>query len=105
MRLAEISVHSQPLPVKNGPYRLSHCEVHELDSTVVKIVTDTGLTGWGEPCPIGPTYQPHHATGARAALAEMARPADCIRCSCVGPWTACSTNTATPRTRSTETGG
>jgi len=45
---------------------------YHLDSTLVKLVTDTGLTGWGETCPVGPTYQPHHALGARAALQQMA---------------------------------
>ena len=43
-----------------------------LDSTLVRITTDEGLVGWGETCPVGPTYQPHHAKGARAALMEMA---------------------------------
>ncbi|TGR73871.1 mandelate racemase, partial [Mesorhizobium sp. M2D.F.Ca.ET.223.01.1.1] len=47
-------------------------DVEALDSTLVEIVTDDGLTGWGETCPIGPVYQPHHALGARAAIAEIA---------------------------------
>ena len=29
-----------------------------LDSTIVEIVSDTGISGWGETCPVGPTYQP-----------------------------------------------
>ncbi|TIL82122.1 MAG: mandelate racemase, partial [Mesorhizobium sp.] len=47
--------------------------VYALDTTIVKIVTDNGLIGWGETCPVGPTYQPHHPKGARAALDEMAQ--------------------------------
>ena len=47
-------------------------EVFTLDSTIIKLVTDTGLEGYGETCPIGPVYQPMHAPGARAALSEMA---------------------------------
>lgn len=31
-----------------------------------------GIDGWGETCPVGPTHQPEHAGGARAALMEMA---------------------------------
>lgn len=41
------------------------------DSTIVEVVSDTGISGWGETCPVGPTYQPEHALGARAALAQM----------------------------------
>ena len=39
----------------------------------IKVETDEpGLIGWGETCPVGPTYAEAHATGARAALTEMA---------------------------------
>ena len=72
MKIAEIHVFAVPLPVKGGPYTMANAEVWSLDSTVVKVVCDDGLVGWGETCPVGPTYQPHHAFGARAALAEMA---------------------------------
>ncbi len=73
MKISEIHIYSHQLPVKNGPYRMANAEVWSLDTTLVKIVSDSGLIGWGETCPVGPTYQPHHATGARAALAEMAQ--------------------------------
>ena len=72
MRIAEIHIYQHDLPVKNGPYTMSNAKVWALDTTIVKIVTDTGLVGWGETCPVGPTYQPQHAKGARAALEEMA---------------------------------
>ncbi|MGP3698873.1 mandelate racemase/muconate lactonizing enzyme family protein [Rhodobacter sp. NSM] len=72
MKIAELHVYAHPLPVRNGPYRMASTEVWSLDTTLVKLVTDTGLTGWGETCPVGPVYQPQHAAGARAALAEMA---------------------------------
>ncbi len=71
MKITEIHVYAHDLPVKNGPYTMANAKVWALDTTLVKIVTDTGLVGWGETCPVGPTYQPHHAKGARAALAEM----------------------------------
>ncbi|MGC9538436.1 hypothetical protein [Streptomyces sp. UG1] len=35
-------------------------------------MSEDGAEGWGETCPIGPTYAEAHAKGARAALAEMA---------------------------------
>ena len=71
MRIAEISIYSHVLPVKDGPYRYSGNDLFALDTTLVKIVADNGLAGWGETCPLGPIYQPHHAAGARTALAEM----------------------------------
>ena len=72
MRIAEIHLYSHRLPVKGGPFVIASSTVSELVTTLVQIVTDTGVTGWGETCPVGPTYQPQHAGGARAALAEIA---------------------------------
>ena len=72
MKITEIAIYSYDLPVHNGPYRMSHGELFALDTTLVKITTDTGLAGWGEACPCGPVYEQHHSTGNRAALAEMA---------------------------------
>lgn len=72
MKIVEIAVFAHPLPVVGGPYRIASSVVAELDTTLVRITTDDGLVGWGETCPIGTTYQPHHAGGARAALTEIA---------------------------------
>lgn len=72
MKIEEIAVYAHRLPVTHGPYRIASSEVTELDTTLVRITSDDGLVGWGETCPVGPTYQPHHAGGARAALQEMA---------------------------------
>lgn len=72
MRIAEIHIYRHGLPVHNGPYKLAHSEVRSLSTTLVKLVADNGLVGWGETCPIGPTYAEAHAAGAVAALSEMA---------------------------------
>ena len=72
MRIKELDFYQYDLPVKNGPYTMANAEVWALDTTLVRIVTDTGATGWGETCPVGPTYAEAHASGARAALIEMA---------------------------------
>lgn len=53
MKIKEIHVYSHDLPVKNGPYTMGGVEVYALDTTVVKIVADNGLVGWGETCPVG----------------------------------------------------
>ncbi|GAA4805741.1 enolase C-terminal domain-like protein [Actinomycetospora chlora] len=72
MKIDQIHVYSVPLPVAGGAYRTSSTTVEAPDSTLVEVVTDDGRSGWGETCPLGPVYQPHHALGARAALAELA---------------------------------
>ncbi|RWA62046.1 mandelate racemase/muconate lactonizing enzyme family protein [Mesorhizobium sp.] len=72
MRIASIKVYQVLLPVKGGAYRMASDTVRDLDSTLVEVTTEDGLSGWGETCPVGPVYQPQHALGARAAIAEMA---------------------------------
>ena len=51
---------------------MAKAEVAQLDSTIVAIESTCGTVGWGETCPVGPTYAPSHAEGARAALLAMA---------------------------------
>ena len=72
MRIAGIHVFACQLPAQGEPYRMSGGELQCADSTIVKLVADSGLAGWGETCPLGTTYQPQHALGARAALAQIA---------------------------------
>jgi L-alanine-DL-glutamate epimerase-like enolase superfamily enzyme len=72
VKIARIDVHQALLPVVGSSYRMSHTTVEALDSTLVEVVTDGGRSGWGETCPVGPVYQPHHALGARAALQQIA---------------------------------
>ncbi|MFD1156394.1 mandelate racemase/muconate lactonizing enzyme family protein [Roseovarius aestuarii] len=72
MRIAEVHIFQHDLPVRNGPYTMANAQVWALDTTLVRMVSDTGLEGWGETCPVGPTYAEAHAKGARAALMEMA---------------------------------
>src|SRR5690348_3567050 len=47
-------------------------KISSLPSTIVGVTADNGLQGWGEVCPLGATYLPAHAEGARAALALLA---------------------------------
>ncbi|MGB0506866.1 MAG: mandelate racemase/muconate lactonizing enzyme family protein [Pikeienuella sp.] len=68
MRVSEVHIYQHDLPVKDGPYTMSSGALWAMDTTIVKLVADNGLIGWGEVCPVGPVYQPHHAGGARAAL-------------------------------------
>ncbi|MBX2868666.1 MAG: mandelate racemase/muconate lactonizing enzyme family protein [Acidiferrobacterales bacterium] len=72
--IAEIHVYSKTLPVKNGPYTMAGQEVWELDTTIVQMVDQNGVSGWGEVCPLGTLYAPIHAGGLRSAL-ELFAPA------------------------------
>ena len=42
-------------------------EIAHLPSTLVRVTSDAGLTGWGEVCPLGTTYLPAHAGSACGA--------------------------------------
>ena len=58
--------------MKEGSYSWSTQTFSAFDSTVVIVETDSGLTGAGETCPLGPSYLPAYAEGARAGLAKLA---------------------------------
>ncbi|MDB5310869.1 MAG: hpbD [Gemmataceae bacterium] len=72
MRITRISAYRVELPLREGSYKWSGGKtVTVFDSTVVRVDTDAGLTGWGEVCPLGPFYLPAYATGVRAGIAEL----------------------------------
>lgn len=73
LRISDIHVYQMDLPLGDKSYRTSSGGAYtSFDSTIVEIVSDTGISGWGETCPFGAVYQPEHALGARAALYQMA---------------------------------
>lgn len=72
MKIKKLSVFAHELQVVNGPYVFAGGTLGALTTYLVKIEADNGLVGWGETCPLGPTYQPAHALGAEAALRELA---------------------------------
>jgi len=73
MRITAIRAYQIDLPLLEGSYKWSGGNsVSVFDSTVVEVMTDTGLSGWGEVCPLGPAYLPAYARGARTGIAELA---------------------------------
>jgi len=73
MRITAIRAYQVDLPLHEGSYKWSGGNaVSVFDSTVVEVATDTGLSGWGEICPLGPAYLPAYARGARTGIAELA---------------------------------
>ena len=72
MKITNISVYQANLPMKEGAYSWSTQSFAAFDSSVVIIDTDSGQSGAGETCPLGPAYLPAFAEGARAGLAKLA---------------------------------
>lgn len=73
MRIARITVYQIELPLIQ-PYWLSagRLKFEQLDSTLVRVDTDEGISGWGEGCPWGHTYLPAHGPGIRAGIDTLA---------------------------------
>jgi L-alanine-DL-glutamate epimerase-like enolase superfamily enzyme len=73
MKIRKITAWAVPLPLHEGSYKWSGGKsVTVFDSTLVRVDTDDGLSGWGESCPLGAAYLPAYARGVRAGLAELA---------------------------------
>ena len=71
MEITELHIYQHSLDVKGKAYKMALSEVDSLDTTIVQIISDSGISGFGEVCPLGPAYQEAHALGARAALCEI----------------------------------
>lgn len=72
MKIVGIRVYQVDLPLHEGSYKWSGGKsVSVFDSTLVEIRTDAGLTGWGEVCPLGPSYLPAYGPGARTGIAQL----------------------------------
>jgi len=72
VKIAAIRVYQVDLPLVEGRYSWSEGKFVEVfDSTVVELMTDDGLSGYGEVCPLGPFYLPAFGPGARAGIGEL----------------------------------
>jgi L-alanine-DL-glutamate epimerase-like enolase superfamily enzyme len=73
MEIECIEVYQVDLPYVGGIYRLSGGrEYTHFDASFTRVVTNTGLEGWGESTPFGGTYIAAHAKGVRAGLDDIA---------------------------------
>jgi L-alanine-DL-glutamate epimerase-like enolase superfamily enzyme len=72
LKINRISVWQVDLPIGEGTFTWSGGELAAFDSTLVRIDTDEDVTGWGEACPLGPTYLPAYAEGVRSGVAHIA---------------------------------
>jgi len=72
MRIKELHIYHHDLPVKNGPYKMAGQEVWSLETTIIQLITDNGIEGWGEVCPLGSRYAPVQPCALRALLVDVA---------------------------------
>jgi cis-L-3-hydroxyproline dehydratase len=69
MKIEAVEVYQYELGYRYGNYVMSGGRVvTTLPSTVVRLITEDGIDGWAETCPLGSTYLAAHADGALAAL-------------------------------------
>lgn len=73
MRISRLTLWRLDLPLAQ-PYWLSggRLRFDRLDSTILRIDTDAGVSGWGEGCPWGASYLPAHGPGVRAGIETLA---------------------------------
>lgn len=72
MKIKRIRGYQVELPLVEGKYNWSGGKsVSVFVSTIVEIETDTGITGYGEVCPLGPFYLPAYANGVLAGVKEL----------------------------------
>lgn len=71
MKISTITVWLVPLTSHETYYMAEGKTCDTVETAVLRLETDAGLTGWGEVCPI-PHYLPAYARGVAPALEEMA---------------------------------
>ena len=71
MKITRLSLWHVPLTSHETYYMAEGKTCATVETVVLKVDTDTGLSGWGEVCPI-PHYLPAYARGVGPALQELA---------------------------------
>ncbi len=71
MKITRITLWHVPLTSHETYYMADGKTCDTVESVVLRIDTDTGLSGWGEVCPI-PHYLPAYARGVAPAVRELA---------------------------------
>ena len=72
MKINRVSIYQVDLPMREGSYSWAGQTFKAFDSTVVAVETDAGITGYGEVCPLGPSYLAAYAEGARTGIELIA---------------------------------
>lgn len=73
MKITAIEIYEYKLTYSHGTYVMSKGRAaKQQPSNLVRVMTDTGLEGWGEAAVLSGNYLPLFAGGTRAALRELA---------------------------------
>jgi L-alanine-DL-glutamate epimerase-like enolase superfamily enzyme len=73
VRIIGVDIYPIELRYAHGTYVMSGGRAAAVQqSTLVRVRTDAGVTGWGEACPLGATSLEAFADGIRAALPPLA---------------------------------
>jgi len=70
MKITSIDVYRVALTSHETYYMAANKTCDSVDSIILRVCTDAGITGWGEVCPI-PHYLPAYAGGVAPAIAEL----------------------------------
>lgn len=74
MKIVRIAVHQVLLASWEVETRYTQGSARDIpvETNVIRIDTDTGLTGWGESCPAPSYYYPTLSAGSRVAIEHVA---------------------------------
>lgn len=73
MEVTEIAVFEVDLPIEAGSYDWAGGQSYEtFNSTIVRLGTDSDLTGFGEVTTLGSSYLPAYPEGARTGIQKLA---------------------------------
>lgn len=73
MRIKSVEMYGYELTYAHGEYVMSKGRsARTQESTLVRILTDNGLEGWGETATLGGTYLPTFTGSTRSAIKEIA---------------------------------
>ena len=70
MQINKIKLWQLPLSSHETYYMADGKTCDTVDTIVIALETDEGITGWGEVCPI-PHYLPAYANGVAPAVKEL----------------------------------
>ncbi len=71
MKITRISVHGLDLPFREGAYRCRNHTEHGQTTSMVRIDSDEGISGWGEIAPLGAFYSEAFTGSVRAGLERL----------------------------------
>jgi len=70
MKIERITLYRVPLTSRTTYHMSAGKTCDTVDSVILRLDTDSGLSGWGEVCPI-PHYLPAYASGVAPAIEEL----------------------------------